>query len=370
MLKIKFLVTLAAIMLLLTGNRVSAQTNKEGLSLGPSARPFASNDDHFHESELFEYDAQLWAPYDVTRVDGTTEVHSGFYTEIGVAYLSMNGPGPVPGEDPRLFESVSGWGTGIILEGGYSSEKGAGWAVNWTSLEHNHFLHDSEYRFTSAFGGWQQPIALRTSFDNVSVNRQFRQRLSNGGYVEPFVGFRYIGVQDETNQDWTFPDPILLPRVQRRFSQRTNNTMAGGHLGTRYFRTYGRYKVGSNIGVGAFYNNVTYSATSLTGNTPDGEPAFTFTNRSNDFVPVVDFGAEISYLITRDISIRAGAQLQWLWQGVARADTRPLDSNPYSLFGPDTIDLPFVPDISRIPSSVNTEDLIVAGFSFGIDWNR
>jgi len=358
MLKIKFLVTLAAITLLLTGNPVSAQTTQEGLSLGPSTRPFASNDGIFHGSELYEYDAQLWAPYDVTSVDGKTAVKSGFYTQTGAAYLSMNGPAPVPGEDPRDFESVNGWGTGIVLEAGYVSEKGAGWSANFLGLGHGHYLADSEFKFTQVFGGWRQPMYLRSTYNNVSINRQFRQSLSNGGFIEPYVGVRYQGFFDETNQDWP---ALLVAATPVRFSQKTRNNMAGGHLGTRYFRNYGRYRVGSNIGVGAMYNDITYSAATLFGNAPDGPPARTITNRANGFVPIFDCGAEISYMITRDISMRFGMELHWSWQGVARVDTRQMDLNPYS-----DVNLTGAP----IPISVNTDDVLVAGFSFGIDWNR
>ena len=135
--------------------------------------------------------------------------------------------------------------------------------------------------------------------------------------------------------------------------------MAGGHLGTRYFRNYGRYRVGSNIGVGAMYNDITYSAATLFGNAPDGPPATTVTNRSNGFVPIFDCGAEISYMITRDVSMRFGMELHWSWQGVARVDTRQMDLNPYSAVS-----------AAPFPVNVNTDDVLVAGFSFGIDWNR
>ena len=365
MLKIKFLVTLAAITLLLTGNPVSAQTTQEGLSLGPSTRPFASNDGIFQGSELYEYDAQLWAPYDVTSVDGKTKVKSGFYTQTGAAYLSMNGPGPVPGADPRTFESVNGWGTGILLEAGYVSEKGAGWSANYLGLEHSHYLADSEFKFTQVYGGWQQPMALRSTYNNVSVNRQFRQSLSNGGYVEPYVGVRYQGFFDETNQDLTTPAPIIVPQFQQRFSQKTRNNMTGAQMGTRYFRNYGRYRVGSSIGVAAMYNDITYSASSLEGNAPLAPGPFqTLTNRANSFVPIFDLGAEISYQITRDISMRFGAELHWSWEGVARVDTRTIFDNPYSGFAAN------IPPSQVGPTTITTQDVLVAGFSFGIDWNR
>ncbi len=360
MLKIKFLVTLAAITLLMTGaSTVFGQSEHDGLSLGPSTRPFGSNDNHFNENELYEYDAQLWAPYDVTRMDGTTEIHQGFYSRVGIAYMSISGPDAVPGRDPRLYESVTGWNTAWDLELGYNTEGGKGWSATWLSAEGSHFLRDSEYRNRQFFGGFQNPAILRTTFDDFALNRQFRQRLSNGGYIEPYFGLRYLALIDETNEDQRPP----LPGPARRFSQETNNSMAGGHLGTKYFRTYGRFTTGWSVGMGMFYNDQTYSATSINAPAPESnEPAFTITNRDSDFVPVLDLGIDINYFLTRDISIRAGAELRWAWQGVARVDTTNMLINPNSNFN---VLAPAV-----FPSTVNSEDLVAAGFTLGIDWRR
>ena len=358
MLKIKFLVTFAAIMLLFSGGtHVSAQSNQEGLSLGPSTRPFGSNDDHFNDEELYEYDAQLWAPYDVTRVDGQSETQQGFYSRLGVAYISLSGPDAVPGMDPRNYETISGFNTARDFEFGYNTEGSKGWSLQWLDAEGSHYLRDGEFTNRQVFGGFTQPAILRTSFDDLSLNRQFRQRLSNGGYVEPFLGLRYLSLIDETNEDRIAP--VVIPN---RFSQKTSNTLIGGHLGTRYFRNYGRFRLGSDIGMGVFYNNQNYSATSINAAAPgSNEPAQTLTNRGNDFVPIFDLGLSINYSITRDVSFRVGAELHWAWQGLARADTANMLVNGYSAFNTNG---------APVPAAINTEDFIAAGFTVGIDWRR
>lgn len=346
MLKIKFLVTFAAIMLLLSGGTmVSAQTDQEGLSLGPSARPFGSNNDHLNDEELYEYDAQLWAPYDVTRMDGLPETQEGFYSRLGFAYISLSGPDAVPGADPRNYETVSGFNSAIDLEIGYNAEGGKGWSLQWLDTEGSHYLRDQAFTNNQFFGGFANPTVLRTSYDDLSINRQFRQRLTNGAFIEPFVGFRYVAVVDETNED------VALTR----FSQNVHNTMAGGHLGSKYFRDYGRIRIGTDIGIGMFYNSQTYEASNITAGINTGA----FTNTGNDFVPLLDLGTSINYSVTRDISLRAGAELHWAWQGVARVDTARLTANPYA----NASGLP-------VPAVVNTEDFVAAGFTFGIDWRR
>lgn len=350
MLKRNILKTFATILILMSGVSVSAQTIQEGLSMGPSARPFGSTDDTIIDDELLEYDAQLWAPYDITRMNGEPERHSGFYSELGFAYTSLSGPSATPGVDPRGFEAVNNWSWARDFEFGYTTDKGSGWSLGWLDLEGSVYLRDSEFVFDNNFGGFRNPTLLRTSFDRVSLKRQFRQALSTGGWVEPYVGLEYMSLNDFTNED----------RGIVRFSQRARNNALGGTLGTKYYRQYGRFTTGGSIGLAAFYNDQAYSATTIVGAAPFGF-GNTFTNQDNDFVPVLDLGASVRYSMTRDISIRAGVELNYAWQGVARVDTRTQALNPY--FSP-------AGGLAGVPRTVNDEDLIAAGFSFGIDWRR
>ena len=313
MLKRNFLKTFATLLIMISGVSVSAQTIQEGLSLGPSARPFGTTDDTIIDDELLEYDAQLWAPYDITKMNGEPERHSGFYAELGFAYTSVSGPSAVAGADPRGFESVNNFSWARDFEVGYTSDKGAGWSLSWLDLEGGVFLRDSEFVFDSNFGGFATPALLRTSFDRVSLRRQFRQSLSSGGWVEPYVGLEYVALNDFTNEDVG----VI------RFSQRARNNAIGGAVGTKYFRQYGRFTTGASLGLAAYYNDQNYSASTL------GIVNSTFTNQDNDFIPMLDLGATIRYSITRDISFRAGVDLNYAWQGFARVDTRTQGLNPY-----------------------------------------
>ena len=345
MLKFKFLVTFAALMLLITGvSTVTAQT--DALSMGPNTRPFDSGEGETFDSDLYEYDAQLWAPYDVTEMSRDVLPSSGYYAQLGFSYLNISGGGEVDGADPRNFESPSSWNWGRDFEVGYMTSKESGWSLNWLDLQGNNYLYDSAGNFGNSTGFGQSGL-LKTQFDSVSLNKQFRQSLSTGGYIEPFIGMRYMSLIDNTVHD--------RPLLTRRFAQNVNNSMIGAHVGSKYFRNYGRVKLGASFGMGALYNDQNYEASTGIALGPQAS----LNNNENDFVPVADFGLTANYNLTRDISFRVGAKLHYLWEGVARADTRQDVLNPNSgLTG-----LP-------LPSSIESGDLVVGGFSFGIDWRR
>ncbi len=349
MLKRTFLVTLTALTLVFFGvSSVSAQTTQEALSLGPSARPHGSTDHQpFADTDLYEYDAQLWAPYDVTTVDGTTSMQTGFYSEFTYAYTFLSGPSPVTGEDPRGFPTVGSysWARGIEL--GFMGRKDSGWNLDWFEYENNTYLNDGVYRGTSPGFGSRFPTYVRTNYNNFSFNRQFRQILSSGAVVEPFVGVRYSSLVDQSVQDSAVPF---------RFTQRVGNSAIGGQVGSRYFRQYGRFLAGSEVSLGALYNDQSYSAGTQAG---IGAPAIEFVNRNNDFVPVFDIGVRVSYNLTRDVAVRLGGNFSYYWSGIARIDSRRAATNPY-----------FANNLLPLPAEVMTEGVTTAGVSLGIDWRR
>ena len=338
MLKNKFLFTFTALTLFMASSvPLTAQSIEDGLSLGPSARPYGVTESSLVDTDYYEYDAQLWAPYDVTSMDGSTRLQSGFYAELDYTYMSFSRPGAVAGADPRNFNTGSDffWGTDIEL--GYMSTKDSGWGLNWDNAGGLVFVNGEDIET-------RNPMGLTTNYNSVGINRQFRQRLSNGGWVEPYIGMKYINLNDRTIED--FPGP------QIRFRQDVDNSALGGLLGTRYFRQYGRYRVGSDISLGALYNDAKYRSQVLL----IGVPVATNTNKDNNVVPALNFGMQLSYLLTRDVSLRGGVQLEYMWEGIARADIRTLANNPNGN--------------PQGPIGVNTEDFVAAGFSFGIDWKR
>jgi hypothetical protein len=341
MLKSKFLFTFAALTLLMAGSSpLTAQSIQEGLSLGPSARPFGEkSESSLVDTDYYEYDAQLWAPYDVTSMDGRTKLQTGFYGQIDATYLSVSRPGAVPGANAGDFYTGNDYFWGKEIEVGFMSNKDAGWAANWASTEGLVFVNGEDINVSN-------PMALTTTLNEVELNRQFRQRLSNGGWVEPYIGVRYINLHDRTIQDF--------PTTNTRFTQQVNNSALGGQLGARYFRQYDRFRVGSDLSIGALYNTTNYhSYVVLTGESAELAQN---TRESDNVIPALDLGVQLSYAITRDVSIRGGLQLQYIWEGIARADIRTLPVNPNAA-------PPF-------PVGTNTEDFIVAGFTFGVDWKR
>lgn len=338
MLKNKFLFTFTALTLFMASSApLTAQSVQDGLSLGPSARPYGVTESSLVDTDYYEYDAQLWAPYDVTSMDGAQRLQTGFYAELGFAYLSISRPGAVAGADPRGFNTGNDFMWARELELGYMSGNDAGWGVHWLDLEGLVFVNGEDINVSN-------PMALTTTFDNIEINRQFRQRLSNGGWMEPYIGMRYTHINDKTFEDFGTV----------RFAQRVNNSALGGQVGTRYFHQYGRYRVGSDLSLGALYNSQSYHAYTVT--TGANATGGGVSNEDNDIVPALDLGLRLDYSVTRDITIRGGVGLQYMWEGIARADTRSRLTNPNSV-GP-------------VPRVVNSDDFVAAGFSFGVDWKR
>ncbi len=347
--KRKFLFTLAVITVMFAGTHaVTAQTTEDGLSLGPSARPYDANESSFTETDYFYYDAQLWAPWQITSIDGSQRFHYGFYAELGFAYYSIDRPGAIPGQDPREFNTGSNYHWAREIEIGWYSTKNAGWAANYLDLEGTTYVFGENIIVPN-------PMLLRTKIDQVEVNRQFRQRLSTGGWIEPYFGARYLSLSDKTNEDGS-----LTAVTGYRFNQTVQNSALGGHIGTRYFRQYNRWQGSLDGAVGVLYNTQNYFANTWIQNTVTTAVINTeATNAGYDVMPLLDLGAELTYALTRDISLRGGIGIQYIWQGIARADIRTAFLNPNATFS----GLP-------APSTVYSEDFIAAGFSFGIDWKR
>jgi hypothetical protein len=355
MLNRKFLFSFAALTLMLArASTVLGQSFEDGLSLGPSARPFGATESALVDTDYYEYDARLWAPYDVTSLDGERRWQSGFYAELGFAYFSLTRPEAVGGEDPRGFNTGSDYSWGRDLELGFMSTQDAGWAIGWLDMEGSVYVNGS-FPINGVGITIPDPMLLRTTYDKVELNRQFRQALSNGGYIEPYVGVRYVGLNDNSIED---TNPTATTDL--RFRQQVSNSAFGPQVGARYFRYHGRFRVGTEAAMGALYNNQRYFSGSYLLNNPTATfTVLEFTNSDDDVLPVLDLGLRVDYWITRDVSLRAGAGLQYMWHGVARADIRTASLNPQSITGP-----------GAIPSVVNSEDFVAAGVTFGIDWKR
>ncbi len=304
---------------------------QDGLRFGPSARPFGKPDSVFGD-DLIKYDAQMWAPCDVTGVDGHTEASTGFYIAFDRAYASID-TGATGG-------STFHWGNRYDV--GFISDEGRGWNIQWLNLEGSTFLN-------GAIANNPNPGINTVNYNTVELNRVFRQELSSGGYLEPYVGLRYSSISDRFIQD----------TGTNRFAQTVDNSGVGGQIGARFVRAVGgraNFELDGNIS--AVYNNQEYEAVDAVG------PANVFTTLNqfqisdNDFIPAMDLSANFQFRLSRDISLRAGGILNWQWAGVNRVNTAPAAANPFSIFG------------TGFPTSLVDDDTIAAGFTFGIDWRR
>lgn len=312
---------------------------QDGLRFGPSARPFGQPDPIF-ESDFLDYDAQMWAPFDIEGVDGHTHANTGFFFAHDWAYLSISRPEP-------QFGAAGGSGSdfhwGSHYDFGFMGESGKGLSINWLNMDGSFFINGQS-------PGVSNPGLNSVTFNIVEINRTFRQELSHGGFLEPYVGIRYMGLNDNFIQDTGIT----------RFVQRAENNGFGGQVGARYVRAIGgRVNMAINGTISGVYNDQTYFSNDLTGTSAVAfAVANEFSTGGNDFVPAMDLEATFQFRVTRDISVRAGGTLIWQWSGLARVNTLPAGQNPFSVLGPG------------FPGALSVEDQIAAGFTFGIDWRR
>jgi len=310
---------------------------QNGLRLGPAARPFGHPDPILDE-DWYDYDAQMWAPFDIEGVDGHNHAPSGLFVGFDFATLSVGRPG-------NQFGALSGvdggsdfhWGNKYLL--GYMSESGVGFNASWLNVEGSFFPDGTASTIDTV------------RFNIVELNRAYRQEVSSGGYLEPYLGLRYTSLSDRTFQDVG----------NQRFRQTVSNSAFGAQIGSRYVRDIGTRLVLSMDGtIGGMYNSQSYNALDQQGN---GANVFTTTSQrtvgGNDFVPFFDVDMGLQYRISRDISLRAGGILIYQWDGLARANNLPRATNPYST-------------VSGLATPVgpHVESLITAGFTFGVDWRR
>ncbi|QDU25239.1 hypothetical protein ETAA8_03020 [Anatilimnocola aggregata] len=206
------------------------------------------------------------------------------------------------------------------------------------------------------------------TFSSFELNKVWRRKeFHNGGVLESFLGGRYMQFKDRYRQDGygryaldpdDFPDlsnanplgPVEVLVVDRAHFE---NNMVGGQLGARYFYEKAHWTISTEMRMFACHNfqyltryqdqEVTnYGAAAAT------TPVYILRNRarsfdrSDEFVWGGELRAQAQYALTRDISFRFGLTLFDLGQGIGR--------------GNDIRD--------------NTEDVFMAGYTFGFTVNR
>ena len=333
---------------LLLSSHAMAQVNDRGLSEGPSGRPFTKGPDNALEDGFYQYDAQLWAPVDYTSMDGRIKSPTGFYSSAEMSYLSVSRPGAITGQTSTQFQGGNSFHWGKNYEAGFMSEKGRGFAARWQHLT------GVSITAGTAFASTQTQL-LDLTYDTLELNRVFREDTGNGCYYEPYIGMRYTHIGDRTIENRTIQ---IGANANHQLIQKVNNSALGGQVGARFVKRRGRFTYESDIALAGQYNRQGYRTFAqlidLAGVVTEREVANDHTN----FLPTLDMSANMQYEITRDISIRFGAEAQFMWEGVARADTRPSQLNPHGLVAAGN------------PTGVFAEHFFAAGVNFGLDWKR
>lgn len=319
--------------------RMDDQPANAALNTGPFVAP-----------GTFDYDAQMFAPVEFTNSE-ELEPSVGFYFVYDRMYTSISKAGArIPDDGTLVSVSVprgSNYIWGNRYELGWMSDQGDGWGVNF-ERSNGSFFSAGQNALVS------NPMQVETTFTNVEVNRMFRQPLSRGGHIEPYIGMRYQNVSDNTIEDTG-----IGPTNNNRFIQRATNSVIAAQAGARYTARTGRFRTSLDTSIATGYNRQSYFSSDLQVQTTGGPLVTEFNDSDSSFVPTLDFRADISYNLSRDVGLRTGFQVQYLWDGIARADTLTTALNSNSAFG-----------VGTGVTGVFDESLIATGFTFGIEWKR
>lgn len=290
---------------------------------------------------IFDYDAQVFAPVEFVN-DDQLEPRIGFYLSYDKTYLSLSGTPrvtPAGGSEPAGNNFT--WGTRYNF--GWYSENETGWAFSYQSNDGLSFPNGRD-------GLSATPTVVDTNFSSFELNRTFRQSSKRGTALEPYLGLRYFAVSDETFDD------SLLGGLNNRFRQKATNSSIGFQAGARHSRRAGKWRFTTDGAVVTGYNQQRYTVLE------SGGPAFTTLSTADEdqaFVPAIDLEFDIAYNVTRDITLKTGVQLNYLWDGIQRANTETPINNPNSFNG--TGGVATIGEDSRF---------IAAGFVFGFEWRR
>jgi len=301
---------------------------------------------------VFDYDTRAFAPLEFTS-DEDKDPNTGFFLTYDRVYTSVSRPGIIGGDEDGETVGVGNnyiWGT--RCEAGWITEEDRGWSLGFQNSEGIFFTSGQDVSIAN-------PQLVTNRFATVELNRIFRQRTKNGDYFEPYIGVQFINVQDETLQDTV--ETIGVTTAGNRFKQEASNNAFGGHAGVRFNRRRGRWRTTSDAAITGAFNQQRYFATDLI-STPGLIGVTETFEEDQSFLPLLDLQFEVAYNISRDITLRTGIQLHWIFDGIARVNTRPTGVNPNSFFGAGAGGGTGLDD--------NEDAFIAAGFIFGFEWRR
>ena len=307
---------------------------------------------------VYQYDYQIFSPVEFPN-GKELGPNTGFFFSIDRIYTSISG-----GQDfgPRNNDFI--WGTRYDI--GYMNDDDDGWNFIYEQSEGNEFVNGGNIIEPT-------PTQFTTRFASVEINKVFRQQLKNGGWVEPYIGFRYFNLSDSTIEDSAFVELGGFANANR-FVQNVTNDAFGLNIGGRIVRRRGRWRFANDLSISTNYNQQDFRAADFSevfGLPGMGIPPEIVASEINDsdnaFVPALDYRFELAYNLTRDFGFRGGGSVTYLWDGIARANSATTLENPNSIFG-------FNPDFGGDPllqgGGLVESRLIAAGFSFGFEYRR
>lgn len=377
---------------------------------------------------IFNYDAQMFAPVEFTNND-ELEPNCGFFFTFDKTLSNVSRSD----RNQTSRQSVpvgNDWNWGERYQFGWMTEQDSGWHGSFQMVDGVYYAQggmDEDFLFkginadgsvldggnVAAFGDLQLPGVPSFGSDPASysnqlrvaeLNRVFRQALKNGDYFEPYLGGRFTGVNDESVEDNIYryanddtQDQDISDKVGHRFRQTARNSAFGFQAGARHIRRRGRWKISTDGALASSYNHQRYTTSDIFWIDIERDLITETYFEESSFVPTLDLDLGLSYNVTRDITIRFGAQLMYLWQGISRVNTLPADVNPNSIGSdPSTRDtrlFPFqtpvfddmgllenditgllfgsgIPLTDQGPVGIFDDSYIAAGFTFGFEWQR
>lgn len=304
---------------------------------------------------IFDYDAQIFAPLEFGN-DDQLEPRNGFYASFDKTYLSVTKAPRLNGGGTNLVDLGSNYIWGTRYQIGWFSENETGWGISFQNNRGSAFANGQDILVPN-------PTLITNAFASVEINRIFRQTMSNGSTLEPYIGLRYFNIHDETLEDTNQDFVIGFLPADNRFRQEANNNAVGFQAGARHSRRAGRFRFTTDGSVAASYNQQEYFASDILREIGAGGAIITSISETSvedqSFVPTIDFEFDVAFNVTRDITLKTGVQAIYLWTGINRANTLTTGINPNSI-------------LSGGVGATETNDtrFIAAGFVFGFEWRR
>lgn len=339
-----------------------------------------------------ESDFQFFAPAEVDTYGGGPAQKTGWFATYDRIYMNVSRPEDVPQLTNRMGDFT--WGNRIDL-GFVDDDDHKGWLVTILHVNGpnenvvveteriNRYMagaspeakpilpiSDNNNRLTGARDYFVTDSVNVADMTGVELNRTWQlDQLHHGTRLTPLVGLRYIKFVDFYQRDTYlrfddtgFPVPPMPPSTaitattEQLISLQAGvqNDMLGGQLGVHWDRDYRRWNFSGDFKALAlenfqYWNDVTKVETTIydafgTGAAPTAvlqqQNGTAYSNQ--EFVFGMELRFDAAFRVTRDFSLRAGAEFLDFGKGIGRGINRGNTS----------------------------QDVLMYGFSLGLTYNR